>query len=307
MNRKLDDKLPLRRSLLATPGNVAAKVEKALALPVDVLMLDLEDGVPNVDAAKAAARATIGAALQATAKPRPREVALRVNGPKTQWFLDDLRFAIEARVPTIVIPMIEDAGDQVHAHRCLASLGAPDALGVMLLIETPAAVLNLPELIANGPRTNGLIAGGLDYCAGLHSLAILPVGPRADAGHEDDDLIYLRHRVLASARAHGISALDAMRPGLLSDLDAFRRDAQKARWLGFDGIDFFHPGFVDVANDVFTPSADELHWARQVIEAADARDPSAPASIKIDGRVMLPQHVELARRLVALAAEIAAA
>lgn len=304
---KKQDTLPLRRSLLATPGNVAAKVDKSLGLPVDVLMLDLEDGVPNVDPAKAAARETIGAALRNTPKPRPREIALRVNGPRTRWFLDDLRFAVQANVPTVVIPMIEDAADQVHAHRCLASLGAPESLGVMLLIETPAAVLNLPAMIEAGPRTNGLIAGGLDYCAGLHSLAILPVGERPPAGHEDDDLIYLRHRVLATARAYRLSALDAMRPGLLSDLEAFRRDVRKARWLGFDGVDFFHPGFVDTANEVFTPSTEELAWARQVLEAAAARDPDAPASIKIDGRVMLPQHVELARRLQALAAQIAEA
>ena len=296
---------PLRRSLLATPGNVAAKVDKALGLPVDVLMLDLEDGVPHVDAAKAAARETIGAALRRHGNPRPREVALRVNGPKTRWFLDDLRFAVQAGVRTVVIPMIEDVADQLHAHRCLASLGAPDDLGVMLLIETPAAVLHLPAMIETGPRTNGLIAGGLDYCAGLHSLAILPVGPRPPAGHEDDDLIYLRHRVLASARAYGLSALDAMRPGLLSDLDAFRADVRRARWLGFDGVDFFHPGFVDAANEVFTPSAEELAWAGQVLEAAAARDPNAPASIKINGRVMLPQHVELARRLRDLAEQIA--
>lgn len=298
--------LPLRRSLLATPGNVPAKVEKALGLPVDVLMLDLEDGVPHVDAAKAAAREIIGNALKSVPRKVPREVALRVNGPRTKWFLDDLRFALQAGVRTIVIPMIDDAADQLHAHRCLESLGAPGDLGVMLLIETPASVLNLPAMIEAGPRTNGLIAGGLDYCAGLHSLAILPVGPRPPAGHEDDDLIYLRHRVLATARAYGLSALDAMRPGLLSDLQAFRADAQKARWLGFDGIDFFHPGFVDVANEVFTPSAEELRWATELLEAASGRDPNAPASIKIDGRVMLPQHVELARRLRALADQIAA-
>ena len=296
--------LPLRRSLLATPGNAAAKVEKALGLPVDVLMLDLEDGVPHGDAAKAAAREIIGAALKSVTRKVPREVALRVNGPRTKWFLDDLRFAVQAGVRTVVIPMIDDAADQLLAHRCLDSLGAPDDMGVILLIETPASVLNLPAMIETGPRTNGLIAGGLDYCAGLLSLAILPVGPRPPAGHEDDDLIYLRHRVLATARAYGLSALDAMRPGLLSDMQAFRADAQKARWLGFDGIDFFHPGFVDLANEVFTPSAEELQWARQLLEAASGREPNAPASIKIDGRVMLPQHVELARRLQALAKQI---
>jgi len=295
---------PLRRSLLATPGHIEAKVRKALSLLVDVLMLDLEDGVPDLDEAKAAARQTVRAALTECARPQPREIALRVNGPRTRWFLDDLRCAIDLGIRTIVVPMLYDAGDQLFAHRCLETLGAPASTGLMLLIETPSAVLHLPAIVEAGPRTNGLIAGGLDYCAGLQSLAILPVGESPDE-RVDEDLVYLRHRVLACARAYGLSALDAMRPGLLSDLSAFRRDARRARWLGFDGVDFFHPGFVETANEVFTPSLEEQDWARQVLEAAAARPAGAPASIKVDGRVLLPQHIAMAQRLQALALQIA--
>lgn len=306
-----DCQVRLRRSLMVSPGNVRAKVDKALKLPLDVLMLDLQDGVPNTDAAKAKARDTLGEALAAARRPAPREIALRVNGPRTRWFLDDLKFALRAGVQTLVIPMMQDAGDQAFAHRCLQALEAPDTLGVMLLIETPAAVLNLPAIVEAGPRTNGLIAGGLDYSAGLHSLAILPTDvqggqPRNDSGQprDDSDLIYLRHRVLATARAHGLSALDAMRPGVLTDRDALRREVQRARWLGFDGVDFFHPVYVDIANEVFTPSAEELRWAARVQEIAAGRTPDAPASFTMDGQVVLPQHVDLAARLQALARAI---
>jgi len=267
-------------------------------------MLDLEDGVPNEDGAKARARRLLGEALAG----RPfaaREIAIRVNGPRTKWFLEDAALVAGLRVPTVVLPMVEDAADVVYAERTLAALGAPAALGLILLIETPAGVLNLPEMVKASPRVNGLIAGGLDYAMCTHSLSILPFGDSGGAGRHDDDLLYMRQRVLAVARAHKLSAIDAMRPGLISDLDAFRADAAYARWLGFDGVDFYHPAFIATANDVFTPSAEELAWAERVLGANEGGDNSVPASRKVDGRVVLPQHVEIARRLTALAADIA--
>ncbi len=294
----------IRRSLLATPANTEAMLLKARAFPVDVLMLDLEDGVPNEDGAKARARRLLGEAI-AGAPYATREIAIRINGPRTKWFLEDAALVAGLGVPTVVLPMVEDAADVVYAERTLAAVGAPASLGVILLIETPAGVLNLPEMVKASTRINGLIAGGLDYAMCTHSLSILPFGSSGGAGRHDDDLLYMRQRVLAVARAHKLSAIDAMRPGLISDLDAFRADAAYARWLGFDGVDFYHPAFIDTANDVFTPSPEELAWAERVLGANEGGDGAQPASRKLDGRVILPQHVEIARRLKTLAADIA--
>lgn len=300
-----DGHIRIRRSLLATPGSVEAKVEKARAFPVDVLMLDLEGGVPETDAAKARAREVVAAALAAPGGFAAREVAVRVNGPKTRWFLRDAELVARLPLSTVVVPMIHDADDMVFVERCLEGFGAPESLGLILLIETPAAVLNLPAIVARSRRTNGLIAGGLDYARGTGSLALLPGRAPAAGGADADDLVYLRHRVLAVARAHGLSALDAMRPEAISDLASFRAAAERARWLGFDGVDFFHPAFIEVANAVFTPSAEELAWAERALAARAAAGDEATASIKVDDGVLLPQHVELARRLVAVANAIA--
>ena len=300
------DKAPrLRRSLLATPGNVEAKVLKSAGLPVDVLMLDLEDGVPGTDDAKAQARDVLGRCIRGHAFAT-REIAIRINGPRTPWFRDDLAFVTTLDIPTVVVPMVEDAEDMVRVERELDDLKAPESLGLILLIETPAAVLNLPEMVKASPRTNGLIAGGLDYAMCMHSLSILPFQTDAGGHRHDEDLLYMRQRILAVARAHGLSALDAMRPGEISDLAAIRADAAYARWLGFDGIDFYHPAFIDLANEVFTPSAEELAWADKVLAPNSGGEAGATASRKVDGRVVLPQHVEIAKRLRALAAAIGA-
>jgi citrate lyase subunit beta / citryl-CoA lyase len=295
----------IRRSLLATPGNVAAKLEKARSLHVDVLMLDLEDGVPGTDGAKQRARELLGAAI-GSGPFATREIAIRINGPRSPWFLDDIAFIAGLDIPSIVVPMVEDADDMIFVERALDQAGVPDSFNLILLIETPAAVLNLPQMVEASPRTNGLIAGGLDYAMCTHSLSILPLESVAPAGRHDEDLLYMRQRVLAVARAYGLSALDALRPGLLSDLEVVRKDVEYARWLGFDGVDFYHPAFIDMANEVFTPSADELAWADRVLDGVNAQDSDAPASRTVDGRVVLPQHIEIAGRLKALAQAVSA-
>ncbi len=295
----------IRRSLIVTPGNVEAKLAKAEAFPVDILMLDLEDGVPNTAAAKARARELLGAALSPS-KFKAREPAIRINGPKTEWFLEDIRFVCGLDIPTVVVPMVEDEADMIYVERTLDACGAPERLGLILLIETPAGVLNLQKMVEASPRTNGLIAGGLDYAMCTHSLSILPMSRSGRASRHDDDLLFMRQQVLAVARAYGLSAIDAMRPGELADLEAFRADAEYSRWLGFDGLDFYHPAFIDIANEVFTPSAEELDWADKVLGSNQGGDSGAAASRKVDGRVILPQHVEIARRLRTLSDAIGA-
>ncbi len=296
-------RLRVRRSLVPTPGNVETMVEKARSFPVDVLMLDLEDGVPNTDEAKMRARAILEKALTSSSFAA-REKAIRINGPHSKWFLDDLRYVTRLPIDTIVVPMVRDAQDLMVVERALTSFDAPETLGVVLLIETPAAILNLHEMVKASPRTNGLISGGLDYASETHSLSIIPVGSASRLPLHDQDLLYMRQHVLAVARAYGLSAIDALRPKLLSDVDAFRADAEAARWLGFDGVDFYHPSFIDIANDVFTPSEEELGWAEQILGANAVADATRPASRTVGGRAVLPQHVEIARRLKDLKQQI---
>jgi citrate lyase subunit beta/citryl-CoA lyase len=287
---------PIRRSLVPTPANVEGMVEKARGFRVDVLMLDLEDGVPNTDDAKARARSVLGRALEASTFAA-REKAIRINGPHTKWFMEDLAFVAGLDIETVVVPMVRDAQDVMVAERALTGFGAPESLGLMLLIETPAAVLNFHDIVKASQRTNGLIAGGLDYASETHALSIIPVGAASRSPLHDQDLLYMRQHVLAVARAYNLSALDAMRPKLISDLEAFRADAEAARWFGFDGVDFYHPSFIDIANDVFTPSEEELAWADRILGANEAVDIARPASRKVAGKVVLPQHIEIARRL----------
>ena len=295
----------LRRSLVSTPGNIEAMVEKARNFPVDILMLDLQDGVPNTDEAKARGRTVLGKAL-ASGAFAAREVMIRVNGPRTSWFLDDARFVATLGIAGIVVPMVFDADDMVLVERTLDAVGAPDDFSIIILVETPAAILNLQSIVEASPRTDGMIAGGLDYALGTQSLSILPMRRPAVAKRHDEDLLYMRLHLLAVARAYGLTAIDAMRPGVLADIESVRADAEYSRWLGFDGIDFYHPSFIEMANDVFTPSAEELDWCDRVLKATEGRREGDTASIKIDGRVVLPQHIETARRLKLLSQEIAA-
>ena len=200
--------------------------------------------------------------------------------------------------------MIEDAEDMVYVERTFDAMRAPDGLGLILLIETPAGVLNLQDIVKASPRTNGLIAGGLDYAMTTHSLSILLMAKSGAASRLDNDLLFMRQKVLAVARACDLSAIDAMRPGELTALSPFRADAEYSRWLGFDGLDFYHPAYIDIANEVFTPSDEELDWANKVLASNQGTNSAEAASRKVDGRVILPQHRAIARRLRDLADEI---
>ena len=195
--------LRVRRSLVPTPGNVENMVDKARGFPVDVLMLDLEDGVPGTDEAKARARMVLEKALTSS-NFAAREKAVRINGPHSKWFFEDLAYVTRLPIDTIVVPMVRDAQDLIVTERALTSFGAPNSLGVVLLIETPAAVLNLHEMVKASPRTNGLIAGGLDYASETHSLSIIPVGSASRLPLHDQDLLYMRQHVLAVSRAYEI-------------------------------------------------------------------------------------------------------
>lgn len=305
MNMTMNTGARVRRSLLATPGNVEKKIRKSAKLPVDVLMLDLEDGVPNTDDAKAQARQLLGDVIRSE-KFACREVSVRINGPRSPWFTQDVAFVSKLGIPTAVVPMVEDEDDIVLMERTFAQQGALDELGVILLIETPAAVLNLPAMVRCSDRINGMIAGGLDYAMCMNSLSILPLDGLIGEHRHDDDLLYLRHRVLAVARAYGLSALDALRPGKIDEPDSARADIEYARWLGFDGVDFYHPAFIELANEVFTPNTDEIAWANNVLEISASRDGSSPASQMVNGRVILPQHIEIAKRLKGQVAAIGA-
>ena len=137
-----------RRSVLYMPGSNARAIEKARTLPVDGVILDLEDAVAPDE--KAAARERVTAMVR-TRPYAGREVVIRVNALETPWGIDDLRAAVAAEPDAILVPKVSRPGDMTSAAKILASLHASPSTRLWAMMETPASILNARD-IARVPK-----------------------------------------------------------------------------------------------------------------------------------------------------------
>lgn len=280
-----------RRSALYMPGDNARALEKAKALPADVLLLDLEDSVaPD---AKEAARAGVLAALAGRQGYGRRELVARVNGLETPWGRADLAALAGAGADAILLPKVESADAVRRARAVLAAAGAPEGLPIWCMIETPRGCLRAEE-IADAPGVGCLVMGTSDLAKDLHAL---------HTGTRLPMLVALGSGLLA-ARAAGIAILDGVHLDL-ADEAGFAAACRQGRELGFDGKTLIHPRQIGPANAAFGPSDEEVGQARRVVEAyARARAAGAGVAV-LDGRLVEALHVREAERLLALAAAIA--
>jgi citrate lyase subunit beta/citryl-CoA lyase len=286
------DRLPRpRRSLLYVPASNDRALSRARELPVDGLLIDLEDGV--APSAKQAARA---AALAAIAGGfGPREVLLRVNGTGTPWQAEDLAAAARAGADGVLLPKVERAEEVEAAVVALEAAGAPTGLALWVMIETPRAVLRAAEIAAAHPRLAGLVAGTSDLVKDLH----------ARHTPERTEVLTSLSLIVLAARAEGLAALD----GVHLDLDdeaGFEQACAQGRALGFDGKTLVHPRQVAAANRAFAPTPEDVAWSRRVIDAHARALSMGSGVVVLEGRLIEALHVENARRIAALAEAIAA-
>lgn len=280
-----------RRSVLYVPGSNARALEKARALPVDGLILDLEDAV--APAAKEEARRAVGEALGAGGFGH-RELAVRVNGLATPWGRDDLAFAARCGADAVVLPKVESAEEVRAAEGALAGAGAPDRLALWCMIETPRGVLAAAGIAGATLRLAALVMGTSDLVKDLRA--------RHTPGRTE--VLVALGTVVLAARAHGLAALDGVHLDLADDA-GFEAACRQGRDLGFDGKTLIHPKTIEGANRAFAPTAAEVAEARKVIAAHAEAEAAGRGVVVVDGRLVEALHVEEARRVVALAEAVA--
>src|SRR5271165_4564973 len=166
----IGSRLPLyrpRRSMLFVPGANPRAMEKARELPADGVIVDLEDAV--APAAKATARAAAATALAGGGYGR-RELVLRINPLDTPWGEADLAAAAGVALDAVLLPKVESAEEVRAAVSLLDRLGAPAALSVWCMLETPRGILTAPAIAAASPRVAALVAGTSDLTKDLHAV-----------------------------------------------------------------------------------------------------------------------------------------
>lgn len=275
---------PIRlRSVLFAPADQPALVPKLARAAPDAAILDLEDAV--APGAKAAARALArqGAATLAAALP----VFVRVNGPATAWFADDVALGLAGELAGVVIPKLESAADVARARAALEAAGRP-GLPILAGIETARGVLRAEEIAAAG--VVAVYFGAEDFIADLG-------GERTVAG---DEVAYARARVVLAARVAGVPALDQVVIDV-RDGARFSAEAAAARALGYAGKLCIHPAQVPLANAAFTPSQAAVARARRILAAATAAEREQRGVINFEGQMIDAPLLAQARAVLARA------
>jgi citrate lyase subunit beta/citryl-CoA lyase len=286
----------LRRSDCAAarcscPAPIRAPWKKP-ELPVDGLIFDLEDAVaPD---GKDDARARVVAALRAGGYG-PRERILRVNSLDTPWGQADLVAAATMPLDAVLLPKVESAEQVRIALGLLEERGAPPGLQVWCMIETPLGVLAAAEIAVSSPRLGALVVGTTDLTADLHAREVPDRWP----------LLTALGIVVLAGRAHGRAILDGVHLRL-DDAGGFAAVCRQGRELGFDGKTLIHPSQIEPANAAFSPSAEEIAWARRILAAYTEAAGAGKGAVRIDGRLVEALHLEAARRTLVLSNAIAA-
>ena len=281
-----------RRSVLYMPGSNARALEKGRTLAADGLILDLEDAVaPD---AKPAARAQVCAAVRDGGYGR-RELIIRVNGLDTPWGEEDLKAAATAGADAVLLPKTETAAAVLQAENVLAASGAPDALAIWCMMETPLGVLNARQIAGASPRLAGFVMGTSDLTKAI----------QARHTRLREPMLTSLSLCILAARAHGLAIVDGVHLDLDDDA-GFEQSCRQGLELGFDGKTLIHPKTIAVANRMFAPAEDEIAWARRIIAAHAEAAAKGQGVVVVDGKLIENLHVADARRIVALAEAIAA-
>jgi len=279
-----------RRSVLYMPGSNARAIEKAKTLPVDGIILDLEDAVaPN---AKDAAREQVAEAVRAGGFGH-REVIIRLNSMDTPWFAPDFDAAIGARPDAILVPKVSTAQQIEMIGTRLLDTHADHHVRLWAMIETPAAIFNIRALAAEAEDSESRLAG---FVIGTNDLA-KETRARLVPGRTPM-LPWLSACVLA-AHAYGIDVLDGVYNDI-ADMEGFAAECAQGRDMGFDGKTLIHPSQIEACNAVFSPSAEESAQAHKIIAAFDRPENAGKGVVQIDGRMVERMHADIARRTVAI-------
>jgi len=265
---------------LVVPGSSERMLAKARSVPVDEIVIDLEDAV-----ASERKPAALTAALEALAAGgfSAARVSVRVNGIETEWAEAEL--SALSRAPSPPAAIILPKASQGAIEQAAAAIRADCPIQLQALIETADGLLAIEQAAAAARgRLEALVIGYADLAVSLG---------RTPAGAQSLELwLAVQDRVLTAARANGLRAIDG--PFLsLDDQAGLERSATRAAQLGFDDKWAIHPAQIEPIRNAFAPTEPEVEDARAVIEALEAAQRNGAGAARLAGR-MLDEPVRLA-------------
>lgn len=309
----------LHRSELAVPGSNPQMFEKAAQSAADIVFLDLEDAVAPDD--KAQARKNIIQGLNDIDWGH-KTMMIRINGLDTHYMYRDVVDVVEAcpRLDMILIPKVGTAAD-VYAIDMLvtqieAAMGRSKRIGFEILIETALGMANVEAIAQSSKRLEAMSFGVADYAASTRARTTVIGGVNRDSGvlTDADDQGHRQYfwtdpwhaaqtRMMVACRAYGLRPVDGPF-GDFGDPEGYLAAANRAAVLGYEGKWAIHPSQIELANQVFTPSAAEVTKARRIMEAMAQAAKEGKGAVSLDGRLIDIASIRMAEALLAKADQI---
>ncbi|MBO8170453.1 MAG: CoA ester lyase [Bacillaceae bacterium] len=293
----------IRRCELAVPGSNWKFIEKAAESGVDAVFLDLEDAVAPSEKEKA--RDTIVKALNELDWGRTTRI-VRINGLDTHYAYRDLITVVEGareNVDVILVPKVNTAADLYMVDTLLTQIETANninrEIGLECLIETAKGMMNVDEIAFASPRLEAMVFGIADYSASITARTT------AIGGHGGEEMFeypghrwnYAISRMVVAAKAAGIQAIDGPY-GAIDDPEGYRQSAAMASMLGCDGKWAIHPSQIELAEEIFSPTEEEVDKARRIIQAYEEGMAKGAGAVALDGKMIDAASIKLAENVL---------
>lgn len=284
-----------RRTMLFLPGNNPNMVMNGAFLGADSLIFDLEDAVAPDQ--KDAARELVKNALTSL-DFSGCEIIVRINALDTPYWEQDVEEMIPLK-PDVLMPT--KVSGAAYIHQLEEKIAAEEEKNgievghtkIIPLLETTLGIENAFEIALSSKRMAALYLGAEDLTADL----------RCQRTKEGNEIAYARGRMVCAARAAGIEAYDTPFTDV-EDLEGLKKDAQLARGLGYTGKAVISPRHVDIVNEVFSPTKEEIAYAKDVFMAIKAAKQQGKGAISLRGKMIDAPIVQRARLVLESAGEL---
>jgi malyl-CoA/(S)-citramalyl-CoA lyase len=303
----------LHRSELAVPGSNPGLFEKAAKSAADVIFLDCEDAVAPDD--KQQARKNIIQGLN-DVDWAAKTVMVRINGLDTHYMYRDVIDIVEAceRLDMLLIPKVGVAADVYAVDMLVTQVEAAarrrKRLGFEVLIETALGMANVEAIAQSSPRLEAMSFGVADYAASTRARTTVIGGVHPDSGVLADavagsERAYFwsdpwhaaQTRMLVACRAYGLRPIDGPF-GDFADAAGYASAARRAAVLGYEGKWAIHPSQIAPANEIFTPSRQEIERAQRIVAAMEAAAREGRGAVSLDGRLIDLASIRMAESLL---------
>ena len=275
------NKLRVRRSFIFTPGLKPEMFSKAIASGADMVCIELEDGIAIKD--KDEARKNTIDALKTLEVKNDVELVVRINCQRTKFGLLDLEAFISSKfkVKALMLPKVKTPEEITFIDDLLTDCNLDTDLHVIM--ETNEALENIYDIAHASKRIVALYFGGVDMAAELR------------VENKPENLVYARSKLVHAGASVGVDVIDV--PYLdLENMDGLKKEAEFVKNLGFTGKGSIHPKQINILNEIFTPTKEEIIKAKKIV---DQFNDSNTGLVVIDGKLIeKPVLREMQRKIL---------